>query len=107
MAPNCGTWYLSGTIWNSSDPNQGVKPGVPVRIVFANSIQGTDISGSHSGKSPGYWEWIFGKNTAGNGYVQIVDSGGNALSPQVPFYLTSSCASGGVNQITIDFVGTR
>ena len=105
---NCGTWYLSGTVWNSSDPNQGTKSGVPIRVVFGNMIQGTDITGSHSGKSPGYWEWIFANGTTGNGYVVIIDSGGNVLSPQIPFNLTANCNPGqGVNQVIIDFVGTR
>ena len=105
---NCGTWYLSGTVWNSSDPNQGTKSGVPIRVVFGNMIQGTDITGSHSGKSPGYWEWIFANGTAGNGYVVIIDSGNNVLSPQIPFNLTANCNPGqGVNQVIIDFVGTR
>jgi len=76
--------------------------------VFGNIIQGTDITGSHSGKSPGYWEWIFANGTAGNGYVVIIDSGGNVLSPQIPFNLTANCNPGqGVNQVIIDFVGTR
>jgi hypothetical protein len=105
---NCGTWYLAGTVWNSSDPNQGTKSGVPIRVVFGNIVQGTDITGSHSGKSPGYWEWIFANGTAGNGYVVIIDSGGNVLSPQIPFNLTANCNPGqGVNQVIIDFVGTR
>ncbi len=107
---NCGTWYLSGTVWNSSNPSNGTKSGVPVHVFFGNQLQGTDITGSHAGKSPGYWEWIFGNGTAGNGYVVIIDSNGNVLSPQIPFHLTANCNPSqgeAVNQVVIDFVGTQ
>jgi hypothetical protein len=106
---NCGTWYLSGTVWNSADPNQGTRSGVLVRVWFGGQVQGTATTGSY-GKTAGYWEWFFGKGTAGNGVVAVVDSNGNLLSPQVPFHFTANCNSGqgeAVNQVIIDFVATR
>jgi hypothetical protein len=105
---NCGTWYLSGSVWNSSDPSRGTRSGMRINVYFGNQYQGTDETGSHDGKSPGYWEWIFANGTAGNGYVVIVDSNGNALSPQIPFRLTANCnpsQGDAVNQVVIDFVG--
>lgn len=107
---NCGTWYIAGTVWNSSDPSRGTKSGVPILVYFGNQYQGTNFTGSHAGKSSGYWEWIFANGTAGNGYVVIIDSNGNVLSPQIPFHLTANCNPSqgeAVNQAIIDFVGNQ
>ncbi len=103
-APNCGTWYVAGTVY--SDPSGANRlNGLLVRI-WANGIeQGTDSTGSHSNR-PGYWEWIFGPGTAAQGQVAIINPDGSLRSPQIPFTLTPDCsASGAVQQNIIDFVG--
>lgn len=102
-APNCGTWYIAGTVY-SDQAGSSRLDGLLVRVWASGQEQGTDISGSHSGR-PGYWEWIFGAGTATQGQVAIVNTDGSLRSPQVGFNLTSDCNSdGAVQQNFIDFV---
>ena len=102
--PNCGTWYISGTVWAHGYGN-GFLPSTIVRA-WANGAVFQDSAGAHNRNNPAYWEILFPKNTATSGLVGIVDPHGNLLSAQVPFSLTESCkGASAVNQITIDFSG--
>jgi len=102
-APNCGTWYVAGTIYGDQSGASRLD-GLLVRIWASGIEQGTDTSGSHSGR-PGYWEWIFGPGTATQGIVGIVNPDGSPRSPQIPFTLTGDCNAGdAVQQNFIDFV---
>ena len=103
-APNCGTWYISGTVYSDAAGSNRVN-GLLVRVWASGIEQGTDTTGTHSNR-PGYWEWIFGQGTAANGEVAIVSQDGTPLSPKVPFTLTSNCnGDGAIQQNIIDFVG--
>ncbi len=103
-APNCGTWYISGTVYSDSAGSNRVN-GLLVRVWASGIEQGTDTTGTHSNR-PGYWEWIFGQGTATTGEVAIVNPDGTLRSPKVPFTLTASCnGDGAVQQNIIDFVG--
>ncbi len=103
-APNCGTWYVSGTVYSDQAGTSRVN-GLLVRIWASGIEQGTDTTGTHSGR-PGYWEWIFGQGTATTGEVAIVNPDGSLRSPKVPFTLTADCnAEGAIQQNFIDFVG--
>jgi len=102
--PNCGTWYISGTVYSDANGSARLN-GVLVRIWASGIEQGTDTTGTHSNR-PGYWEWIFGHGTATNGEVAIVNRDGSLRSPKVPFRLTADCNSeGAIQQNVIDFVG--
>jgi hypothetical protein len=102
--PNCGTWYVSGTVYSDAAGSSRVN-GLLVRIWASGIEQGTDTTGTHSNR-PGYWEWIFGRGTATNGEVAIVNADGSLRSPKVPFTLTADCnAEGAIQQNVIDFVG--
>lgn len=101
-APNCGTWYVQGTVW-SSGYGSGFVPGTLVRV-FANGRTYTVAAGSFNRNNDAYWEVVFPREQAQNGWVAIVSSTGQLLSPQYAFQLTPSCKSGGaVNQIIMDF----
>ena len=100
-APNCGTWYVAGTVYGDQTGASRVN-GVLVRVWASGIEQGTDTTGSHSGR-PGYWEWIFGHGTATTGEVAIVNPDGSLRSPKIPFTLTSDC-NGGIQQNIIDFI---
>jgi hypothetical protein len=102
-APNCGTWYIQGTVWANGYGN-GFVPGTLVRVWANGGVYATDVAGSHARNNPAYWEVLFPKSTDSSGLVGIVDANGNLLSPQYPFHLTPSCkGSGAVNEIIIDF----
>lgn len=102
-APNCGSWYVSGTIYSDQQGTNRLN-GLLVRIWAGGAEQGTDTSGSH-GNRPGYWEWNFGRGTATIGEVAIINPDGSLRSPRVPFTLTADCNAGGaVQQNVIDFV---
>ncbi len=109
QAPNCGAWYLSGTVWDQGY-GKGFVPGAIVRA-DANGRTYKDVAGSHPSNpnqingDQGYWEIVFGyKPVAVSGTIAIVDGSGNLLSPEYPFTLTSNCrGAGAVNQILIDF----
>jgi hypothetical protein len=102
-APNCGTWYVAGTVYSDQAGSSRID-GVLVRVWASGIEQGTDTTGRHSGR-PGYWEWIFGQGTATQGQVAIINPDGSLRSPQVSFNLTSDCnADGAVQQNFIDFV---
>lgn len=100
-APNCGTWYVAGTVYSDQAGSSRLN-GLLVRIWASGIEQGTDTTGRHGGR-PGYWEWIFGHGTATQGEVAIVNPDGSLRSPKVPFQLTSDC-NGGIQQNFIDFV---
>jgi len=103
-APNCGAWYISGTVYSDAQGSSRVN-GLLVRIWASGIEQGTDTTGTHSNR-PGYWEWIFGHGTATNGEVAIVNPDGSLRSPRIPFRLTASCNDAdAVQQNVIDFVG--
>lgn len=103
-APNCGTWYVAGTVYGNASGATRLN-GLLVRVWASGIEQGTDTTGSHSNR-PGYWEWIFGHGTATTGEVAIVHPDGTLRSPKVPFTLTSDCnAPGAIQQNLIDFVG--
>lgn len=101
--PNCGTWYVAGTVYSDQAGSSRLN-GILVRV-WANGIeQGTDVTGNHSSR-PGYWEWIFGQGTAVQGEVALVNPDGSQRSPRIPFQLTSDCNAGGaIQQSFIDFV---
>ncbi len=102
-APNCGTWYIAGTVYSDQAGSSRLN-GILVRVWASGIEQGTDVTGSHSNR-PGYWEWIFGRGTATQGEVAIVNPDGSQRSPKVPFQLTSDCnANGAIQQNLIDFV---
>lgn len=102
-APNCGTWYVAGTVYSDQAGTNRLN-GLLVRIWANEAEQGTDTTGSHGGR-PGYWEWIFGRGTATTGQVAIVNPDGSLRSPLVTFTLTSDCnGAGAVQQNFIDFV---
>lgn len=102
-APNCGTWYIAGTVYGDQGGSSRLN-GVFVRIWASGIEQGTDVTGNHSSR-PGYWEWIFGYGTATQGEVALINSDGSQRSPRIPFQLTSDCNAGGaVQQNVIDFV---
>lgn len=102
--PNCGTWYVAGTVYGDASGSSRLN-GLQVRIWASGIEQGTDTTGSHSNR-PGYWEWIFGQGTATTGEVAIVNGDGSQRSPKVPFNLTGDCnAAGAIQQNVIDFVG--
>lgn len=102
-APNCGTWYVAGTVYSDQAGSSRME-GLLVRIWASGIEQGTDTTGRHSGR-PGYWEWIFGQGTATQGEVAIVNPDGSLRSPKVGFNLTSDCNSdSAVQQNFIDFV---
>ncbi len=100
-APNCGTWYIAGTVYSDQAGTSRMN-GLLVRVWASGIEQGTDTTGRHSGR-PGYWEWIFGNGTATSGEVAIVNPDGSLRSPKIPFTLTSDC-NGGIQQNLIDFV---
>jgi hypothetical protein len=103
-APNCGTWYVAGTVYSDQSGSNRLN-GISVRIWASGFEQGTDTTGSHGGR-PGYWEWIFGSGTATQGEVAIINPDGSLRSPKVPFALTQDCnGAGAVQQNFIDFVG--
>jgi hypothetical protein len=103
-APNCGTWYIAGTVYSDQAGTNRLN-GVLVRIWASGIEQGTDTTGTHSNR-PGYWEWIFGRGTATTGEVAIVNPDGSLRSPKIPFTLTADCnAPGAIQQNIIDFVG--
>lgn len=102
--PNCGTWYISGTVYSDASGSARLN-GILVRVWASGIEQGTDTTGVHSNR-PGYWEWIFGHGTATTGEVAIVNPDGTLRSPKIPFTLTSDCnAPGAIQQNIIDFVG--
>lgn len=102
-APNCGAWYVAGTIYSDQAGTSKLN-GLLVRIWASGIEQGTDVSGSHGGRA-GYWEWNFGKDAPVSGEVAIVNPDGSLRSPKVAFAMTSSCNGGGaVQQNVIDFV---
>ena len=103
--PNCGTWYVSGTVYNNGSGSQRLN-GVPVRIWAYGIEQGTDTTGVHGGRT-GYWEWVFGKGSNVDGEVAVVNPDGSLRSPRIPFNLQSACNDNNVNQVVIDFVGTH
>jgi hypothetical protein len=104
VAPNCGSWYVSGTVYSDSS-GSGRLNGILVRVWAFDIEQGTDTTGIH-GNRPGYWEWHFGKGTNVQGQVAIVNPDGSLRSSKVSFQLTSNCnADGAVQQAVIDFVG--
>lgn len=103
-APNCGSWYVAGTVYSDQAGTSRLN-GLLVRIWASGFEQGTDTTGSH-GNRPGYWEWNFGRGTATTGEVAVINPDGSLRSPKVPFALTSDCnANGAVQQNFIDFVG--
>jgi hypothetical protein len=101
--PNCGTWYIQGTIWANGYGN-GFVPGTLVRVWVNGAVYATDVAGSHNKNNPAYWEVLFPNSWSGSGVVGIVDANGNLLSAQYPFTLTTNCkGAGAANQIFIDF----
>lgn len=103
-APNCGAWYVAGTIYSDQNGTNKLN-GILVRIWASGIEQGTDTSGSHGGRA-GYWEWNFGRDSSVIGEVAVVNPDGSLRSPKVPFTMTSSCnGDGAVQQNVIDFVG--
>ena len=106
-APNCGTWYLSGTVYNNQSGSQRLN-GVLVRVYDASGqVLGTIVTGSDAYR-PGYWEYIFPHGSAVRGDVAIVRPDGSLRSPRKSYRLTADCAgSDAVNQIVFDFVGTH
>lgn len=102
-APNCGTWYLAGTVYSDAAGSARLN-GLFVRVWAHGIEQGTDTTGTHSGR-PGYWEWIFGPGTDAPGEVAIVNPDGSLRSPRVAFHLTPDCnAPDAVQQTVLDFV---
>ncbi|MBI4672886.1 MAG: hypothetical protein HY741_14625 [Chloroflexi bacterium] len=103
-AANCGTWYLSGTVYSDAAGSSRLN-GILVRVWASGIEQGTDTTGVHSNRT-GYWEWIFGRGTATTGEVAIVNADGSLRSPKIPFTLTADCnGEGAIQQNIIDFVG--
>ncbi|HZQ08951.1 MAG TPA: hypothetical protein VFD70_20390 [Anaerolineae bacterium] len=103
-APNCGTWYVSGTIYSDQAGTSRLN-GILVRIWAFGIEQGTFTTKSHNGHR-GYYEWIFGKNSDVQGEVAVVNPDGSLRSPKIPFAMTSKCkGSGAIQQVVIDFVG--
>ncbi len=102
-APNCGSWYVAGTIYGDASGSSRLN-GVLVRIWANGAEQGTDTSGTH-GNRPGYWEWNFGQGTSAFGEVAVVNPDGSLRSPKIQYNLTPDCnAPGAVQQAVIDFV---
>lgn len=106
-APNCGTWYLSGTIWNVGGEPGGygnTMPGITVRV-FGNGHAYDAVSGATGKNSPGYWEVIAPQNHINfSGNVTVIDGAGRAISQAASFALTAGCnGDNAVNQVTIDF----
>lgn len=101
--PNCGTWYLQGTVWSDASQS-GFLPSTLVRVWVNGSVYGTSSAGALMRNNPAYWEIILPRNQATSGLVGIVDAQGQSLSPQYPFSLTSSCKKDSdINEIIIDF----
>ncbi len=102
--PNCGTWYLSGTVSDNSGQRLN---GILVRVWAGGHIVGTDTTGTHNNRA-GYWEWIFKKGASVQGQVAIVNSDGSLRSPQYKYRLTANCTgSDAVNEVILDFVSSR
>lgn len=103
-APNCGTWYVAGTVYSDQAGTARLN-GLLVRIWAFGQVQGTDVTGSHANR-PGYWEWIFAHGSNVQGEVAIVHPDGSLRSPKVAFALTADCnAPEAIQQVIIDFVG--
>lgn len=105
MAPNCGTWYVAGTLYSDQQGTARLN-GLLVRIWAFGIEQGTVTTGMHG--RTGYWEWIFGHGSNIQGQVAIVNPDGSLRSPRIDFYMTPDCGGGGaVQQVIVDFVGNR
>lgn len=101
--PNCGTWYVQGTVWAKGE-GSGLVPGTLVRVWWNGGEYKTVSAGSFGKNSDGYWEVLFPKNSEGSGQIGIVGSNGAGLSPRYDFNLTRSCKSDSdINEWIVDF----
>ncbi len=110
FAPNCGTWYAHGTVWDRGY-QQGFVPGTLVRVRGSDGSTWTDKAGSHPNNpnqqagNQAYWEVVFArKPVEGSGTIAIVDGNGNLLSSEYSFNLTKACkGDNAVNEVVMDF----
>lgn len=104
-ARNCGTWYVAGTVYSDQQGTARLN-GLLVRIWAFGIEQGTITTGMHG--RPGYWEWVFAAGSTIQGQVAMVHPDGRLRSPQIGFNMTPDCNQGGaVQQVIVDFVGSR
>ena len=98
--PNCGTTYLRGYVRDAG--GNGVNG---MAIKSWNDWGNEHVAGSRNYQnSDGYWDRLIGSGIrAGKWYVALVDGSGNIASDTVTINFTDSCASGGVQQIEIEF----
>lgn len=101
---NCDTWLIQGTVWSNGE-GSGFVPGTRVRLWIDGGGNQDAIAGATGKNSPGYYEFVFAKHTAGSGRIGIVDDAGNLLTPGwYALALTKSCTgAGAVNEIIVDF----
>jgi hypothetical protein len=102
--PNCGTWYVQGTVWNHGY-GLGFVPGTRVRLWIDGGSYRDTTAGATGKNNPAYYEFILAQHTATSGRIGLVDDQGNLLTPQwYGIQLTSNCkGAGAVNEIILDF----